>query len=325
MVLTMKQRNAVNRASPINRPKLIRLFNRQNGNANGGNNRSRVNNNNRQFRRNTGFRGRFRLNGNRRYFSQIGPQSTFSNRMNTTIFSAPNSVGFNVSNAQRTNYTVTRTSFIADLYSNNNGDNVDTMTLHPSVFPWLGTIAKSFDKYKFLSLAVRLVPNVSTGKSGAMYTAFNYEDHNPNVTSMLQAQSLDKFTCGPVWNSTDWISVPSYILRDKWYDVTIARNDDGEIADNFHDYASSRLVVGVSGTDVAVGNLIARVECRVIITFSRPSLDTRAPGNDGGGNPPGRQPELLRPYCQLGNKNAEDEDVVEEVDSLTDMVNELNI
>ncbi len=69
-----------------------------------------------------------------------------------------------------------------------------------SMFPWLGSIATSFDKYRFISLSFEYVPVVSTNTAGRIGMIFDYDSQDSAPTNRGDCYSFATSVEGPVWD-----------------------------------------------------------------------------------------------------------------------------
>lgn len=243
--------------------------------------RRSLNVNNRPFVPNAGLRfgnrsRNFNSNSNNigNNLRRSSPNSNFSLSRRVT---APNSIGFTNENFQKTNQVITRSGIINTLMVPipEEGRTVDPFmafarTLHPQNLPWVNLISQMYDKYMFKNFYVRYVPNVGTQMTGSAFVAFDYERHHVLPNELTAMQCMDKFTLSPVWSSSSWVSVPTNILADKWYDCTL----EGD-RDSFHDYSPARVVFGYDGIDTTSTNrYLGRIEVKFTIVLSRPTAST---------------------------------------------------
>jgi len=283
--LTQKQSFALSRVSGQQRQMLLRSYNMQR-------NQSRFSRVPRRrpnlgFYRNNGFRRFNRFprrnfgNNNLMNVSRIkNPRGTLNNKV-----SIPRSYGFNIANPESSTYNIRRTAIIGELkLTKDKSYWAKSINVHPGNMPWVSSIARNFDKFRFVNFRVRLLPNVGTGCNGVSFLGFTYENHHVIALDFNEAQSYDKFCASPVWSDSGWISIPNNILSDKWYDTSFIIKDGSAnpiSGDSFHDFTPGRVVVGYSGvTGVSNDEIISRVEVDYNLILSRPTLASNYVGSN---------------------------------------------
>lgn len=71
----------------------------------------------------------------------------------------------------------------------------------PDLFPWLSSVAPSFEEYTFHSLSFELISSNPTSFAGRVYMALDYDyDDDPNVT-MTQLMANSSSASGPVYQN----------------------------------------------------------------------------------------------------------------------------
>lgn len=82
------------------------------------------------------------------------------------------------------------------------------------LFPWLSTIAGSYEKYSFESLSFEIVSSCPTSYPGRMYAAFDY-DYDDNVPVEKAAIMANKTSADfPVWNTGKLVIDPKILNCD---------------------------------------------------------------------------------------------------------------
>lgn len=111
---------------------------------------------------------------------------------------------------------------------------VSSKRLNPGLgdmFPWLSSLAGSFDMYRLVSLNVRYVPVTGTDTEGAIYLAWDPDPSDPDPTTKGQVMSFDVSSTGPVWKPLS-LKVPSlgtrYVRRGDVVGNTLNTYDNGK-------------------------------------------------------------------------------------------------
>jgi hypothetical protein len=107
--------------------------------------------------------------------------------------------------------TVTHTEFFFDLLGNNasvlpvfptgQGYKQVINPLNPSMFPWLSTIAGSYEKYKFRKLEFSYSPIAPTTNAGSVILAIDYDVNDSNPISKQDLMAYQESIRCPVWGS----------------------------------------------------------------------------------------------------------------------------
>lgn len=113
-------------------------------------------------------------------------------------------------------------------------------SLHPSSFPWLKTLAKVFERYRFVSVALEYRPLVGTNTAGSSSMGVDWMTNS--IKLMLRDDGLhphlgtaDKSTIlaltpsvdGPSWQRVPRLNVPSNIINSRlWYNAKAPAKDE---------------------------------------------------------------------------------------------------
>jgi len=79
-----------------------------------------------------------------------------------------------------------------------------SIALNPAnsvVFPWLSSVAKNYELYKFSRIKFIYVPFCSTASAGEIMLAFDYDSTDSAPISEQIMSSLKSFSASPVWQS----------------------------------------------------------------------------------------------------------------------------
>jgi hypothetical protein len=68
-----------------------------------------------------------------------------------------------------------------------------------SLFPWLGTLAPLFEKYRFRKLEFEFVPVCATTVAGQVGLAVEYDTYDPNPSTFQEFLANDNCVVGSVW------------------------------------------------------------------------------------------------------------------------------
>lgn len=116
------------------------------------------------------------------------------------------------------------------------GTTVATAILHPSNFPWLGNLAKVFERYRFVSLQLEYRPLVGANTAGSVAMGVDWTTSSMSLVSSPTGQmhlkgykaadrtdilALTPSADTPVWQRIPRISVPTGLLQSRlWYDTS---------------------------------------------------------------------------------------------------------
>lgn len=99
----------------------------------------------------------------------------------------------------------------------------------PGTFPWLSTVARSYESYKFESLQFRFETEAPSTASGSIVLAVDYDGNDPAPTSKTQAMAYrSSVRCQP-WSSCDHTSLREDLNKRSSYYVrsgSLAANQD---------------------------------------------------------------------------------------------------
>lgn len=104
---------------------------------------------------------------------------------------------------------VTHREYIADLnYISSNNDfapQVKTLEVNPGLqlaFPWLSTLALSYESYRFEKLKYIFESSVATSTDGAFIMAFDYDASDSAPTTKQDFMNYEGAVKGPIWSAT---------------------------------------------------------------------------------------------------------------------------
>lgn len=147
--------------------------------------------------------------------------------------------------------------------------------LHPSSFPWLVNLSKSFEKYQWTSLVLEYVPDVGTTKDGSVAWGIDWGITNAKVANepllgreVLTATydraaivALTPSSVVPLWRPNK-LSVPQAVLQSRrWYSAS------APVETSLDDYAPGSLAYYVTAATGTVGDVWAQY--RVVFAGTR--------------------------------------------------------
>lgn len=80
----------------------------------------------------------------------------------------------------------------------------DSWVINPGKFsttPWLATMACNYDKYRFISLVVRVISNQPTSTAGRIGVGIDYDSTDPQPADRMEFFSLTHHAEGAAWDS----------------------------------------------------------------------------------------------------------------------------
>jgi hypothetical protein len=132
-----------------------------------------------------------------------------------------------------------------------------------STFPWLKSIAPSFEYYVIDSLTVHYVPNVSFNETGHMALAFDYDPMDDNsLLTMDEIMAMSGSAVSPVWKE---FSITYNNPRTLGKMCTSIENAS---YDRFSD--AGQLIVAYQGLTATDAALVGTVSLSYTLTFYRP-------------------------------------------------------
>jgi len=223
----------------------------------------RANPNRRRFVRRQYFRPR-------RFGFTTNNNNTASNRFRQMRVNAPTGLGYNVENMQNSTIIIRRTGYLHAVQASLQFK-INAFNMHPTLLPWVRTMSKLYDKYKFINVAVRYMGQCPSNYAGTVFIAYDYDPHTDLPDNSWKAQAYDKFTSCPVWSTSSWISVTRNILNDKWYDCDIDPKNVN--TDSWHDKFPGRIIYGTEGGAASNGVTVGQIEITYTIKLSRPTYN----------------------------------------------------
>jgi len=108
-----------------------------------------------------------------------------------------------------------------------------------TAFPWLSSIAPSFEKYKVTRMSYEYVNIAATSERGRVTMAFDYDVLDENPTSKVELFQYAGASEGAVWSS---LNLPVKNIPEKFTRVGTVSSSDKKT------YDAGKLLVGVSNT-----------------------------------------------------------------------------
>jgi len=126
------------------------------------------------------------------------------------------------------------------------------------MFPWLSQIAPQYESYKFKKLRFRYQGTTSTGASGSVYLAVEYDASDPSPTSKTQIANWQetKF-CSP-WEVMTHVSTQNNLNKRSSYYVrngTLPANSDIKLYDVGYLCVVQSNVMPAANTSASVGEV----------------------------------------------------------------------
>lgn len=204
---------------------------------------------------------------------------SMSNKYKQLKINAPLGLGYNVENSQNSTITIRRVGFLTNVVAAVSFK-IGAFNMHPSILPWIKTLSRLYDKYKFINFSVRYMGQCASNTTGTIFLAYDYDPHKPLPDNLWKTQAYDKFVSCPVWGTSSWVSVTRNILTDKWYDCDTS--SDNKNADSWHDRFPGRIIFGTYGGSNMSGINVGQLEISYTVRLSRPSFndDESAPVAD---------------------------------------------
>lgn len=104
----------------------------------------------------------------------------------------------------------------------------------PGTFPWLSTLARSYESYKFEKLSVMYETQTGTTGLGKALLAIDYDASDSSPTTKQQAMAYRSSVSCPVWSDCEHISVSEDLNKQKTFYVrsgSLEANQDVKLYD----------------------------------------------------------------------------------------------
>lgn len=89
----------------------------------------------------------------------------------------------------------------------------------PGTFPWLSTLARSYESYRFEKLSVMYETQSATTGAGKILLAVDYDASDAAPTTKQQAMAYRSSVSCPVWSDCEHVSLPEDLNKRKTYYV----------------------------------------------------------------------------------------------------------
>jgi len=137
-----------------------------------------------------------------------------------------------------------------------------------TMFPWLSTIAYSFERYRFQKLSISFVPSQSATTAGRYYAAVDFDWDDTVASSKLMLMGNANAVEAPMWQPTTMVVSPQSLMRDMPFKYVISPGRDVAIEPRttFGGY----LMVGF---DTPTANCLIDIWVDYTVTFENPVND----------------------------------------------------
>ena len=149
-----------------------------------------------------------------------------------------------------------------------------------ATFPWLASIANSFEMYRFNSLSFHYAPSCGTTTAGSVLLAVDYDPDDTSVVSKEQVMNMRSATRGAPWEEITMVCRPDDLARRKtlYTGATVLGNVESRFSNLGVFYACAS---GMSGGD-GVGELYVTYDIELEIPQPNASYVTEfIEGNAG--------------------------------------------
>jgi hypothetical protein len=215
--------------------------------------------------------------GNNR--KRLGPRRNRKANRNKqmSVYAAPTAFGstMRTRNPLR-NLTVSHREYITDINSNGTGTQTIEFEVNPGLpvaFPWLSTLANSFETYVFTKLQYIFVPTLSTNTNGAVAFCPDYDAADDNSTkSKTELMSFQDSIRGNLWSGMTMSCTSSNLHKQKQFFVrsdVLVNNLDIKM------YDVLRLFVVLSDA-LADGEIVGELWVDYTIQLQTPQLNSIA-------------------------------------------------
>jgi len=174
------------------------------------------------------------------------------------------------------NLTLSHREYVTDLNSNGTGTQMIEFECNPGLpvaFPWLSTLANSFETYSFTKLQYIFVPTLSTSTNGAIALCPDYDAADDNSTkSKTELMSFQDSIRGNLWSGMTMSCTSSNLHKQKQFFVRsdgLAQNLDIKMYDVLRLYA-------VLSDALAAGEIIGELWVDYTVQLHTPQLNSVA-------------------------------------------------
>jgi hypothetical protein len=125
----------------------------------------------------------------------------------------------------------------------------------PGSFPWLSTLARSYESYRFDKLSIMFETSSPTTSSGKQLLAIDYDSSDAAPTTKQQAMAYRSSVSCPVWSDCEHISLPEDLNKRKSYFVRagdLAANQDVKLYDVGNLFICSQGGAGVTSGEIYI-------------------------------------------------------------------------
>jgi hypothetical protein len=157
--------------------------------------------------------------------------------------------------------TIQHREYLGELSGSTTFD-VSSYEINPGLstaFPWLSSIAPSFEKYKVTRMSYEYVNIAATSERGRVTMAFDYDVLDENPTSKVELFQYAGASEGAVWSS---LNLPVKNIPEKFTRVGTVSTSDKKT------YDAGKLLVGVSNT--ASTAIVGEIFVNYIIELNTP-------------------------------------------------------
>lgn len=216
----------------------------------------RKNNNNKKSRKPKRANNRNRrTRGNNLTFAPTTLNRTFTNR--NRLKSLP----------------ITHREFVRDIFSNGTGTQIFNYQINPGIpveFPWLSSLANSFETYIFHNLTYKFVPVLSTSTDGAVALCPDYDAADIDGThDKSELLSFEDSARGSIWAELTMKCSPRNLKKRKQFFV---RNSDLAANLDIKSYDTGQINIVLS-TDKPNGAVLGELWVEYSISLMTPQLN----------------------------------------------------
>lgn len=172
------------------------------------------------------------------------------------------------------NLSVSHREYVTDINSNGTGTQTLEFEVNPGLpvaFPWLSTLANSFETYVFTKLQYIFVPTLSTNTNGAVAICPDYDAADDNSTkSKTELMSFQDSIRGNLWSGMTMSCTSSNLHKQKQFFVRSA-----DLTNNLDIkmYDVLRLFVVISDA-LADGEILGELWVDYTIQLQTPQLNS---------------------------------------------------
>jgi hypothetical protein len=146
---------------------------------------------------------------------------------------------------------------------------VNTIGINPGIagsFPWLSSIARNYESYRFQSLSVHYETTAATTATGCVMLAIDYDSNDATPSSKAQAGAYRRSVRSPPWSDCSHISLREDLEKRKSYFVSAAFP---AVGDANLDYTGFLYVCTVGQVDASA---IGEIYFDYVVRFMTPQI-----------------------------------------------------